>query len=295
MKVLFPMTVTESQFVSSTVPEDDHPAWSAATAYSIGDRVIVLANHSVYEAVTPSTNKPPATSPNDWLRVGATNRWRMFDETIGSRTEADEGLTVEVAPGEIVSSVALVNVDASSVRVTMTDDTEGVVFDRTELLYDPSNVVDWWTYFFERIERKSTHVINNLPTYGSATIAVELIGADVALGSLVLGRLREYTRLVQRGVSVGIQDYSRRERDEWGNTIISERAFAKRAEWRFVIDNASIDSMQRQLAELRARPAIYVGSTRYEATVIYGFYRDFRIVIAHPGHAECSIEIEGLT
>lgn len=294
MKVIIPVKITDAEFVSSTVAEDDFPEWNSATAYTIGTRVMLAARHEIYEAVTDHTNKPPATSPNEWLLVGATNRWAMFDDKVGTATTAAESLTVTISPG-LVSALALVNVSASSVRVVITDPADGVVLDRTDALYDVSAITDWWAYFFESVDRKTLHIMKGLPGYAAATIAITLTGGEVSLGALVVGSLRHYARAAQRGASVSIQDYSRKERDDWGSTIITERAFAKRASWRFIIDNALIDAMQRQLAGLRARSALYIGSDAYEATVIYGFYRDFSIVIAHPHHAECSIEIEGLT
>lgn len=294
MKVIVPVKITDAEFVSSTVPEADHAEWNSATAYTIGNRVIVAARHEIYEAVTANTNMPPATSHDDWLLVGATNRWAMFDDKVGTATTAAGTLTVTLEPG-LVSALALVNVSATEARIVMTDSIEGVVFDQTYPLYDNSTITDWWAYFFEPVERKSLHIVTGLPSYGGASIAVTLSGAAVALGSLVLGKLKQYAVAALRGASVSIQDYSRKERDDWGNVIITERAFAKRANWSYIIDSALIDTMQRQLAALRARPALYIGSGAYEATVIYGFYRDFSIVIAHPHHAECSIEIEGLT
>jgi hypothetical protein len=61
-----------------------------------------------------------------------------------------------------------------------------------------------------------------------------------------------------------------------------------------LVANNDIDKMQRTLASLRATPALYIGSDRFDATLIYGFYRDFEINIEYYTHSECSIELEGL-
>ena len=54
MKLIEPQAI---RLLSSTVPENDAPAWSAGTAYEIGDSVI--HEHRVYKAVTASTGKQP--------------------------------------------------------------------------------------------------------------------------------------------------------------------------------------------------------------------------------------------
>ena len=54
MKLIEPQAI---RLLSSTVPENDAPAWSAGTAYEIGDSVI--HEHKVYKAVADSTGKQP--------------------------------------------------------------------------------------------------------------------------------------------------------------------------------------------------------------------------------------------
>lgn len=296
MKIIRPTTITDAMLVSSTVAENDHPAWDSATVYAIGDRVIVAAEHKIYEALTSNTNKPPATSPSDWLDLGATNRWRMFDEKVGTLTSATTSMSVTLKPG-VANALALINVNAATVQVTMTDPSAGVVFDRTYKLYAPYGVTDWYQYFFDEVRRKNTLVVSGMPSYRNAEIAVTLsgtTGSTIELGALVVGKERVYADAANAGASVGIQDFSRKERDAFGNFQIVERSFAKRARWSLVLRNVDVDDFQLRLAELRARPAVYVGSGRLDAAVIYGFYRDFDVVIAYPNHSECSIELEGL-
>ena len=56
----------------------------------------------------------------------------------------------------------------------------------------------------------------------------------------------------------------------------------------------------KTLAELRATPAVFVcdnsttAETMYEAMLVFGFYKDFSIVVPGPKMSDCSIEIEGL-
>lgn len=299
MKIIAPVRITPPQMVSSSIPETDHPEWSSGTAYTAGERVIVAAEHKVYEAQSGNVGKAPATNPDAWLDLGATNRWRAFDEKVGSVTSALGQIAYTLTPG-IVNALALLNIgNASTVRVRMIDAAEGVVYDRAWSLYDPANVIDWWTYFFEPIRLKTISIALDLPTYRAAQLEVTLQGGPaetVSLGACIVGRLHEYVALggTQMGASIGIQDYSRKERDAWGNVAIVERAFSKRARWSLMLDAGDVDVLQERLAALRATPAVYIGSERYASTVLYGFFRDFDVVIAYPDYSECVIEIEGL-
>jgi len=296
MKVIAPTPVTDAVLVSSTVPETDYPAWNSATAYAIGARVMIAATHQLYEALTASTNKPPAANPANWLLLGANNRWRMFDNKVGTLTTGLGSVSVVLAPG-IVTGVALFGVSATTVQVTMTDTVEGVVFDQTLDMNDYTGITDGYSYFFEDIRRKSAVVVEGLPSYRTAQLTITAsagVSETVAIGSLVVGRLRKYADAVFLGAYAGILDFSRKERDAFGNFQVVERDFASLARWRFDIPNNRIDALKEQLAALRAKPAVYVGSDRFASSFVYGFFRDFGVTIEYPTHSECFIEVEGL-
>lgn len=296
MKVIAPTSITDAVLVSCSVPENDYPEWSAATSYTEGQKVIIAATHKVYEALAANTNKPPASNPTQWLDLGATNRWRMFDAKVGTVTSATSSISVTLAAG-VVTGIALFGVNAATVTVTMTDPVEGVVFSRTADMQDYTGITDWYAYFFEDVRRKPSLIVEGLPSYRNAQLTITVSGGvaeTVSIGSLVIGKLRKFADNILAGASVGIQDFSRKERDPFGNFQVVERAFADLARWRFIVPNNRLDAMRETLAALRAKPAVYIGSDRFSSTTIYGFFRDFDPVIDYPEHTEVSIEIEGL-
>lgn len=297
MKVISPTLITPARLISSSVPETDYPEWAAGTAYTAGQRVIVADERKCYEALASTTGEQPRDTPLAWLDLGATNRWRALDQKVGTTTAATGSITYTFAPG-IVNGVALLNMgNALTARIKMTDAVEGVVYDKTIDLYDPSNVTDLWAYFFEDIRLRTTSVVIDLPTYRNPTVEITLTGPSgdtVSIGSLVLGKLHDYGYGVREGAATGIQSFSRKERDEFGNFAIAPRGFAKRATWSLVLNNSEIDVFQERMTALSDTPAVYIGDPRFASTVVYGFYRDFNVVIPYPNHSECSLEIEGL-
>lgn len=296
MKVIEPITVTDANLTSSTIAEDDYPVWDGATPYTIGDRRIYV--HVIYEALTSNTNKQPDQNPLDWLNVGATNRWKMFDAKVGTQSTATTSMTVVITPGS-ANAISLVNVDAAYADIVMTDPLAGVVYSRTIRLSSTIISSDWYSYFTDPITARSVFTVTNLPLYPNASISITVrkeIGETVALGSLVVGMVRQWgiRPSILTGATTGIQDYSRKERDQFGNLLIVERAFAKRARWGIILTHREIDAFQARMAAIRAKPAVFIGSDRLDSTVIYGFYRDFSVVISSSRNAECSIELEGL-
>jgi len=296
MRIIKPVEITPAILTSSNVPETDYAAWSAATAYAVGDKV--LYNHRNYEALVASTGANPETDTSDppkWLDLGADNRWRMFDDKVGSLTEQAGSIAVELQPGAVINSVALFNLLGRSATVTLTDPSEGVVYQRTVSLVD-AGVSNWYDYFFAPIGRQTDFVLLDLPAYGTAVLSVTIDNASdtAAVGHLVMGRQAELGVAVY-GSGVGITDYSRKETDAFGNSIVVERSFSKRAEFDVVVETPQIGRVQRMLASLRAQPVVWVGADGYESTFLFGYYRDFQISISGPSVSNASITVEGLT
>lgn len=297
MKVLAPISITSAMLTSSTVAETDHAEWVAGTAYTAGQRVIRLTTHRIYEALTSTTGDTPETSPTKWLDLGATNRWKAFDQKVGTATTKADSMEWVLEPRRVITSVGFLELVAESVRVRVFDAIDGLVYDRTQALRAPISVADYYTYCFEPISRLPFALFDDLPIYRSPTITITvsgLAGETVVCGVCLLGHWYEFADAVRFGGSAGIVDYSKKTVDDWGNVEITQRAFSKRATWQFLIENNYVDKMQRTFASLRATPALYIGSDRFDATLIYGFYRDFKINIEYYTHSECSIELEGL-
>lgn len=296
MRIIKPVEITPAILTSSNVPETDYAAWSAATAYAIGDRVTY--SHRNYEALVAHTNANPETDASDppkWLDLGANNRWRMFDDKVGSLTEQTGSIAVELQPGETINALALFNLLGRSLSVTLTDSTEGVVYQCDLSLVD-AGVGDWYEWFFAPIGRQSDAVLTDLPAYvgASLSVTVENNTETAACGHLVMGRQADIG-VALYGTSVGITDYSRKETDAFGNALVVERAFSKRAEFDVAVDTPRASSVQRLLAAIRSRPVVWIGAQGYESTVLFGYYRDFSISISGPSVSDATITVEGLT
>lgn len=299
MRLIKPVDVTPAQLISSNVAENDHPIWSATATYALGTRVQLV--HNVYEALAavPAGIKPgeevlKKDEVAKWQDLGKTNRWRMFDSLVETVTRHPEQIEVTIRPGAVVNSLALFNLKGKSVSVSMVDPIEGEVYRKTVSLVD-AGVSDWYDWFFEPIGRRTDLVLLDMPAYGTADIVVTVeAGAEVAaVGHFVIGSVKSIGTALY-GSAVGINDYSRKSTDDFGNTVVLQRSFSKRGEFDISLDTAEVTRVQRLLAELRATPMVWIGEETYEATLLFGFYKDFQIVFAGPTVSDCSITVEGV-
>lgn len=298
MKIIRPVTVTDAVFGSSTVPESE-PVWVAGTTYALNDVArgdTSETAHKMFLSVQGANVGHPVTDPLWWIEMGPTNRWAMFDGSNTTQTVQANEIEVVLNTTTRIDSVALLNIEAATARVQMSAAGDGVVYDETFNLVSDSGIIDWYGYFFEPISRKTDLIVTGLPPYAAAQVTVTLSGEDspVRAGTLVIGLAKQIGDTAM-GASVGIQDYSRKEQNRFGDFILVERAYSKRANFTVWVPRGFTDELQRLLASYRAVPIVYVGSEDFGSTVIFGFYRDFSVSIDYPTHSICSLEILGLT
>jgi hypothetical protein len=298
-KIVQPITINDAALLSTNVSEVLYPNYDAGYVYAVGERVHVIAPdvHQVYESlIAGNVGNTPSTSPTKWVYVSVTNPRLMFDQSVTSQTENPDSIDVSIQTTGRNQCLTLLNVSGAEVHVTVVDELDGVVYDQTFSLVSDSGIDDPYAYCFEPIVRLQDLTVLDLPMYASPIVNVTISapGETVKCGALLLGPPTDVGE-TEYGASVGIQDFSVKQQDDFGNYSIVERAFRKRANFNVVIESVRVDTLHSFLASLRATPTLYIGTNEYSSTAIYGFFKDFTIEIAYPTESVCSLEIEGLT
>lgn len=300
MKIIRPVTITNSVLTASNVTEDDYSEWDVATTYAEGDRVIVIGTtHKIYESVVGSNvgNDPTTDDGSNWVEVSATNRWKAFDNVLNEQVVNTGSITYDLDPSALVNAIAFFNLEAATINVTVTDPTDGEVYNEDYTLVDNGAVDNWYSYFFEPIIRRSEYVAFDLPNYATATISIDIDNgtSDAKVGQIVIGS-QKALGVTTYGTSVGIQDYSRKETDVFGNATILERRFAQTVDYDVQLSTGAVRDVQKTLATYRATPLVYSGTDDGTyGDLVFGYYRNFGINISGPALSDATIEVEGLT
>jgi len=297
MKIIRPVTIDDAVFQSSDVPENDYAAWAVGTTYAAGDRVIVTTGyHKIYESKLGGNvgNDPTTDDGTNWLEVSSTNRWKMFNAVVQEQTVQATQINTVLQSASVVNSLALINVEGTTVVITMTDSVEGVVYNETFNLTSYSGIQDWYAYFFEPIVRKNQLALTSLPPYANASISVTVnAGADAKVGALVIGQFADLG-LSQHGASISIIDYSTKTTDAQGRVTITDGPYADKMDVDVILDTSQIGQANTTLSSLRTTPAVWIAEDNNDDLVIYGYYREFDIILSNPTISRLSLEIEGL-
>ena len=298
MRVIKSVVTTDAILTSSNIPEDEYPAWVSGTSYTALDKVIY--EHKIYEAILAnSSTTTPDLNQTNWLSLGATNRYRMFDNVVSNVSSRTGGIQFTLTPNEVVNGIAFLNLNATTVRVVVTDPTVGVVYDKTKELTGSSEVTDYYSHFFAPLvdlNNLKLAVFLDLPSnYPTASISVTISsGAGVVeVGEVVYG-VQTIVGRTNYGTAIGIKSYSRKETDEFGNISVVKRKNSKYAEYDIDIDNRFLASVQRFFSDIDTVPCLFIGNPDMEELIVYGFYNDFKATISFPTVSKCNLRVEGL-
>jgi hypothetical protein len=139
------------------------------------------------------------------------------------------------------------------------------------------------------------YLVTDLPRVVSAYVRVQLTSnsGDALLGELVVGQAR-VIGTTQYGAAVGIQDYSIKQANDFGEYTIVERAYHRLGDFTLWMEPSAVDALQSLLASYRALPVVYIGADDFGSTILYGFFKSFNIEIAYPSYSLCTLSVEGL-
>ncbi len=208
-------------------------------------------------------------------------------------------ITISIAPGQRVDSVALLEVSASRVMVKMVLG-EQTLYSNVKMMSRTLNaVVDWFSYWQAEFVKDSVCVLTDLPrTFSGATVTVTLdsglVIGDVSVGTLVVGASFDVGDTKQ-GLSAGITDYSVVTTDAFGMTRVTERDYAKRMTVPLSVSRVRYDDVFDMLAKYRAKPVVWCGSETERSTVVYGYAKDWSGQINYPTYTDYNLEIRGMT
>lgn len=253
--------------------------------------------HRLYENQTASNvGKPPAVNQNDWLDVGPTNRWAMFDLLRNTQTIADSPLTVVITPGQRIDAIGAVGLVADSVTVTVTVGGSPVYTYTRDLA--ERGTTTWYEYFTGRFRQVGEIARFDLPPITNAVITVTLTRAtgQVRCGALVLGQ-QAYIGRALYNAQAGSQNFTEVNRNDFGDASVIRRRSIPTTRQSVRCSTGQLRQIAQLKDDLNAVPAFWAAvedeDNGYFATfLILGFYTDWSLQADQPEEALQDLSLE---
>jgi len=301
--VLVPLTVTTAMLTSSTIaePATGETVWVAATSYTVGQQVIRLETHRIYESLIAGVNATlPENSPTRWLDVGPTSRYAAFDTFVSTQSSAVTTLSYVLRPG-FFNAIGLYGLEGATVSVSVKDAPGGTVFfSRTiDLIELP---IDYYDYYFGAIRLSTKALLKGILPQADPELTITVsagTGIPVKLGMVAIGDLRGLTLVEGSGALAGAKakpvTYSYITTDAFGTTKIIKRSKATDMDIRAVVPRLDADSALLTIQSVLDIPAVWIATDAagYEGLSVFGLASG-DVTYEGPNHSTITINIKGL-
>ena len=301
MQSITPNLVNDATLLSTNVAENDYPIWNLSATYPLGVMLIYIAGNThwvIKSLIANNVGNIPTGLDNDtkWVKVSDTNRWKMFDLKHTSQTVNPSSISVTLANVSMVDGIYFGNLSALSITISGVDQFDTTIYTSTVSLVDNSNVYDPWTYFFAPILYKTDYVFTKLPPYSITkyTITISNPTGDAKCGTLLMGQVTDFGES-NYGMTSGLLDYSVKRANEFGDFVLTERAYSKTLNVSIRVKKNQSDPFMAYAIRYRATPIVIVGSIDYTMSYVFGFFKDVKGVVDYPTYSLFSVEFEGLS
>jgi hypothetical protein len=268
--------------------------YSNVATYALGDTVIDATAHKVYESLAAANTGNALADDTKWLHTGTTNKWAMFDFDRSIGTSQASPLVVSFNPGQRIDSIAILGVVGTGVQVTM-EVSASVVYTYTASMTG-RETLSWSDYFFGDFDQKPSLLLTDLPPFSNATVTVTITGQAVSCGACVVGRAINIGE-VQYGATNDALNFSKIERDEFGNGTLNRRKIVPKTNQTLFFEKAMTNKVIAVRKALNAAPAVWsglvdTGDGYFDALLILGIYKQFEVDLKEPSHAILNLELE---
>lgn len=263
----------------STNAVDTTAEFVAGTLYDLGAEVKVSAENNLYKCLTKDTTEVPTgnKTTENWLFLGKTNPYKMFDEKYKSRTIKESGnLVVTIKMKEdggfskVSDGIALLNVSASKIRIVGVREGETICDEEFDMgamdIISPCKILNC---NFGQIVYKKNLILTPLKDKDGLiisgcriteyTITFEPIDDETpaACGVCILGKMQYFGKTLMNPKK-SLVNYDVKDTNEYGDTAVVSRGFSNNYNFSFVGKNDIMQVADETLTELRSTPLIYV-------------------------------------
>ena len=286
-------------------------AYNVLTTYAAGDVCYSATSHRCYESlVAGNLGNPlpvlPETETANWIDVGPTNKYAMFDLSRNTQTVYASPLTVIITPGQRVNTLGLAGLVGNQVQISATSVLGGGTVYPNALSESQTGIFNMNTrtvnngydYCFAPFFTLPSMAIFDLPAFSDIIITVVITSdaGNAKCGSLVVGTYI-YLGEEQYGATNDGLNFSSVTRDAFGNATLIPRRTLPKTDQKLLIDSSLVNKAKEARVLLNATPALWTGiddntSDWFDMLTVLGIYTQFQIGAVIASQAEINLSLE---
>ena len=300
--IAIPATITDANILANSVTEADYPLWAIGTTYALGEYVMVVDVdiHKVFRSVAASnTGHDPLeeadiNNPVYWAFVGATNKYKMFDDYISTQTVANGAITFTLGGLGQINTFALFGLSGQSATLEIRDEDGTFISTETRDLISYSSFNSFYDWLFTPFLTASFVVFENIPPYYNARFTVTVQGAgQVGIGAVIPAYGYQFGGLTRES-SVDQKDYSLKTELTPGVFTFEKGVTVILGEMEFHFDCNKFDLLNNLVKQQAGVPTLIIADSAYETLTQYGVIQGAPNSLSFANEGACRMKIESL-
>ncbi len=269
---LLKQKVTQYTYTNIT---ESFPDWVSGTSYVIGDTVRD-ANWYFKCAVANTDTTSPENEPTKWVKIRPSNRYAMLDTASLTFSDNQSNLSGDPTEGIIVEfdnprydTISLGYVLGRETKIEISeDDFATIAWSKTyttEAYVDESSTSDWYSYYYGLFLQAESydHYYVPIPPL-SGKIRITILPSDVIedngwakCGFMVCGN-NVFAGCTLDSVGMGFKDFSIKNNDEFGTTILTKRRAQQVFDVTTLLDKSKIINLKSNVRKLLATSIVAI-------------------------------------
>jgi len=278
-----------------------HPNWSASTTYQFSqaedDINTVFYDHYYFRSVIDNNiGNIPTEHPDKWLRWDISNRYAQVD--LRATTETTWNYTTAVNPSDnalitefdnnVYDAISFGNIHGENIKVEQFDAQGNIINTQTKVIYTRPTSNNWYAYFFEDFINNSTRdsFFFRLQPVSGGRIKVTVIknsSTGVASVGYMVAGVSKYAGCSLYGASLGLDDNSLIEIDDFGITTVTKRIASEYMDIDVIFPKEQIMDKMRQAREVFGDIVLFIGdetdNSDYEHLFLLGYVEGFNTIL----------------
>lgn len=296
--------------VSTDVAASTYSEYASGTTYGAGTNIKVsyesdgrtpLLSVLEFRSLASTTGDYPPDNLDKWSPRGVDNmavcnRDACLDGYINTKTSKLSSMEY-VLDVSGTNAVGLFNVQAKTVSLDLAYDSDSVATNEESLIIYPEK--NWWSYFNNDLEWGQT-ILWTYPRFSSSelTLAFDYYPTEKTGCGMIIVGTEKFIGLTEYGAKMGMRDYGMSEIDSLGRISLSPGSnYSRTRSIELLVDHDQVDLIEQRLVDIRGMACIFDCNNPglYDRSlIIYGYYRDFYIIIEYPTMCKCVLEVEGM-
>lgn len=257
----------------------------------------------------PANDKAPDPIDKDlkdsekFTLMGADNVYACFDVFLNTRSVSDEdkSLRYRLSSSDFFTGIYLGELDSKEVRIKIYDARTNALLESEKYSLYTNKLMSWSEYFFNTFAKNPT--LSNIfyrRTTMTRSVVVEIEASGYkhnSIGQLFIGNANVIPLTLYSGNTIGMLDFSKvKTNEKSGATMLEVGNMKKQNSFKLLVELAYLNKAYELLANIRATPCVFViaSDSRYQPLVVFGFLKNYEILLEKIGASVIDIQVEGL-